>query len=78
MRYPRKGTSWLGNLVFAVVVGMTGSYRQAILALIFFFVTGFVILLFHEHHPCDTRSRESNARRGERKIGNLFLAYSPI
>jgi MFS transporter, UMF1 family len=41
-----KGTSWLGNLVFAVVVGITGSYRQAILALIFFFVTGFVILLF--------------------------------
>jgi UMF1 family MFS transporter len=41
-----KGTSWLGNLVFAVVVGMTGSYRQAILALIFFFVAGFVILLF--------------------------------
>ncbi len=41
-----KGTSWLGNLVFAVVVGLTGSFRQAILALIFFFVTGFVILLF--------------------------------
>ncbi|MDM7924244.1 MAG: MFS transporter [Pyrinomonadaceae bacterium] len=40
-----KGTSWLGNLVFAIVVGSTGSYRQAILALIFFFVTGFVLLL---------------------------------
>lgn len=41
-----KGTSWLGNLVFAIVVGVTGSYRQAILALIFFFVVGTVILLF--------------------------------
>ncbi len=40
-----KGTSWLGNLVFAVVVGTTGSYRHAILALIVFFVLGMVILL---------------------------------
>ena len=41
-----KGTSWIGNLVFAVVVGTTGSYRQAILALIFFFVVGMIILFF--------------------------------
>ncbi len=41
-----KGTSWLGNLVFAIVIGLTGSYRQAILALIFFFVVGSTILLF--------------------------------
>jgi len=40
-----KGTSWIGNLVFAVVVGTTGSYRQAILALIVFFVAGSLILL---------------------------------
>ncbi len=39
-----KGTSWIGNLVFAVVVGTTGSYRQAILALIVFFVAGMIIL----------------------------------
>lgn len=41
-----KGTSWIGNLVFAVVVGTTGSYRQAILALIVFFVAGMIILMF--------------------------------
>lgn len=41
-----KGTSWLGNLVFAIVIGLTGSYKQAILALIFFFVVGSTILLF--------------------------------
>ncbi|MBX7054626.1 MAG: MFS transporter [Pyrinomonadaceae bacterium] len=41
-----KGTSWIGNAVFAVVVGTTGSYRQAILALIVFFVAGSLILLF--------------------------------
>jgi MFS transporter, UMF1 family len=40
-----KGTSWLGQLIFAVVIASTGSYRQAILALIVFFVVGFVILL---------------------------------
>jgi MFS transporter, UMF1 family len=41
-----KGTSWIGNLVFAVVVGTTGSYRHAILALIVFFVGGMVVLMF--------------------------------
>lgn len=41
-----KGTSWLGNMVFAIVIATTGSYRQAILCLIFFFAVGIVILLF--------------------------------
>ncbi|MCW5960459.1 MAG: MFS transporter [Pyrinomonadaceae bacterium] len=40
-----KGTSWLGQLVFTIVVGITGSFRQAILALIFFFVAGSIVLL---------------------------------
>ncbi len=40
-----KGTSWMGQLVFTVVVGITGSFRQAILALIVFFVVGSVVLL---------------------------------
>ncbi|MFN6964763.1 MAG: MFS transporter [Pyrinomonadaceae bacterium] len=54
-----KGTSWLGNLVFAAVVGATGSYRRAILALIFFFVAGGVILLF------------TDTRRAIHEAGNL-------
>lgn len=41
-----KGTSWMGQLMFTIVIGWTGSFRQAILALIFFFVAGSVILLF--------------------------------
>ncbi len=41
-----KGTSWLGNLVFGIVVASTGSYRHAILAIIVFFIVGSVILLF--------------------------------
>lgn len=54
-----KGTSWLGNIVFAVVVGMTGSFRQAILALIFFFVIGSIILLI------------TNTTRAIHESGNL-------
>lgn len=53
-----KGTSWLGNTVFGIVVATTGSFRQAILALIFFFVTGSVILLF------------TNTARAVREAGN--------
>jgi UMF1 family MFS transporter len=41
-----KGTSWMGQLMFTIIVGATGSFRQAILGLIFFFIAGSVILLF--------------------------------
>ncbi|HRH46695.1 MAG TPA: MFS transporter [Pyrinomonadaceae bacterium] len=41
-----KGTSWMGQLLFTIVVGATGSFRQAILALIVFFVVGSLILIF--------------------------------
>jgi UMF1 family MFS transporter len=41
-----KGTSWMGQLLFTIIVGATGSFRQAILGLIVFFVIGSVILLF--------------------------------
>ena len=39
-----RGTSWLGPLVFGAVVAATGSYRQALLSLIVFFVVGAIIL----------------------------------
>ena len=41
-----KGTSWMGQLMFTIIVGATGSFRHAILGLIFFFIAGSVILLF--------------------------------
>jgi len=41
-----KGTSWMGQLLFVIIVGQTGSYRQAILGLIVFFIIGSLILLF--------------------------------
>jgi len=40
-----KGTSLVGSLVFGIVVGITGSFRQAILSMILFFAVGIVILL---------------------------------
>ncbi len=40
-----KGTSWLGPLVFAIVLQLTDSYRGAIVSLVVFFVAGFVLLL---------------------------------
>ena len=39
-----RGTSWMGPLLFSIVIANTGSYRQALLSLIFFFVIGLVLL----------------------------------
>jgi len=41
-----KGTSWMGPLMFTIIIGVTGSFRQAILGLIVFFVVGSIVLLF--------------------------------
>lgn len=41
-----RGTSWIGPLVFGIIVASTGSYRYAILSLIVFLVTGMLILIF--------------------------------
>ncbi|HLM61614.1 MAG TPA: MFS transporter, partial [Pyrinomonadaceae bacterium] len=40
-----RGTSLIGALVFGIVVGATGSFRQAILSMILFFAVGIIILL---------------------------------
>ena len=40
-----RGTSWFGTLVFGLVHQWTDSYRPAILALVLFFLVGFVLLL---------------------------------
>jgi UMF1 family MFS transporter len=40
-----RGTSWMGPLLFSVVIAHTGSYRQALLSLIVFFVVGLLLLL---------------------------------
>lgn len=35
-----RGTSWIGPIVFSLVISLTGSYRQAVLSLIVFFLVG--------------------------------------
>ena len=39
-----RGTSWIGPLLFGVVVARTGSYRDAILSLIILFIIGMIVL----------------------------------
>ncbi|MGW7283371.1 MFS transporter [Streptomyces sp. NPDC054844] len=39
-----RGTSWLGPLLFGLTYQLTGSYRDAIISLVAFFVLGFVLL----------------------------------
>ncbi|MFI7385855.1 MFS transporter [Streptomyces sp. NPDC049813] len=39
-----RGMSWLGPLVFGLAYQLTGSYRDAIVSLVVFFVLGFVLL----------------------------------
>ncbi|OAH10826.1 MFS transporter [Streptomyces jeddahensis] len=39
-----RGMSWLGPLLFGLTYQLTGSYRDAIISLVLFFVLGFVLL----------------------------------
>ena len=39
-----KSTSWVGPLLFGVALGLTESYRAAVVSVILFFVVGFVLL----------------------------------
>ncbi|CAL9368762.1 hypothetical protein SUDANB58_00805 [Streptomyces sp. enrichment culture] len=39
-----RGTSWLGPLLFGLTYQLTGSYRDAIVSLVTFFVLGFLLL----------------------------------
>ena len=54
-----RGTSLVGSLVFGVVVGATGSFRQAILSMILFFAAGITLLIF------------TDTKRAIREAGNL-------
>ncbi|NED83606.1 MFS transporter, partial [Streptomyces sp. SID11233] len=40
-----RGMSWLGPLLFGLTYQVTGSYRDAIISLVIFFVLGFGVLL---------------------------------
>ena len=54
-----KGTSWMGQIMFTIIVGATGSFRHAIFGLIVFFIVGSIILFF------------TNTERAIHEAGNL-------
>ena len=54
-----RGTSWIGPLIFGLVVGVTNSYRQAILSLIVLFVVGALVLIFTD---TDAAIRDASGR----------------
>jgi UMF1 family MFS transporter len=56
-----RGTSWIGPLIFGFVVGVTNSYRQAILSLIVLFVVGAIVLVFTD---TDAAIRDASDVRG--------------
>jgi MFS transporter, UMF1 family len=57
-----RGTSWFGTLTFGLVFQFTGSYRYSVVALMIFFVVGFVLLL------------RVDVARGIREAGNAVPA----
>ena len=55
-----RGTAWIGTLVFAVVLDVTGSYRGALLSLLVLFVAGGALLA-----ATDTEAAVAAAERAE-------------
>lgn len=53
-----RGTSWIGPLLFGIVVDRTGSYRQAILSVIILFAVGIVLLAFTNTNRAMREARE--------------------
>ncbi|MDQ4120590.1 MAG: MFS transporter [Acidobacteriota bacterium] len=54
-----RGTSWIGPLVFGAVAAATNSYRQAILALIAFFVIGMILLFLTNTDKAIAQAKEA-------------------
>ena len=54
-----RGTSWIGPLVFGIVAAWTNSYRQAILALIVFFVVGMILLFLTDTDKAIRQAKEA-------------------
>ncbi len=60
----QRGTSSMGPLLFSIVIARTGSYRQALLSLVLFFVVGLIGLWL------------TNTDKGEHEAGNLVPSES--
>ena len=54
-----RGTAWVGTLVFAVVLDITGSYRGALLSLLVLFVAGGLLLAVTDTDAAIAAAREA-------------------
>ena len=57
-----RGTAWIGTLLFAVVLDVTGSYRGALLSLLVLFVTGGLLLAATDTDRAIAAAREAEGR----------------
>jgi UMF1 family MFS transporter len=64
-----RGTSWIGPLIFGIVVGRTGSYRDAILSLIILFGVGLLILALTD---TDRAIHEAGQETPEEAASHVF------
>ncbi len=58
-----RGTSWIGPLIFGVVVGATNSYREAILSLIVLFIAGMIVLALTDVARAEAQAVKSEELR---------------
>jgi UMF1 family MFS transporter len=58
-----RGSSWMGPLLFGIVVATTGSYRQAMLSLIVLFAAGTVLLILTDTRRAMDESRGAGPPR---------------
>ena len=58
-----RGTAWIGTLVFAVVLDVTGSYRSALLSLLVLFVSGGLLLATTDTDRAIAAAREAEGRQ---------------
>ena len=54
-----RGTAWIGTLVFAIVLDITGSYRGALLSLLVLFVSGGLLLAATDTDAAVAAAREA-------------------
>jgi UMF1 family MFS transporter len=54
-----RGTSWIGPILFGIVAGRTGSFRDAILSLIALFIIGTVILVLTDSDRAIREARKT-------------------
>lgn len=59
-----RGTAWVGTLLFAVVLDVTGSYRGALLSLLVLFVTGGLLLAATDTDRAVAAARQADAEAG--------------